>query len=95
MHLMKRKAPKVGPITLRNLPEPVSRALLKLTQERGISLNKAVIVLLLKALGLEPRKGRKVYTDLDFLAGTWSEEEAREFDEELALQRKIDPEMWK
>jgi hypothetical protein len=85
----------VGPITLRNLPEAVSRALLKRTQEKGISLNRAVIELLLKALDLEPRKRRRFYTDLDFLAGTWTEKEAREFDDELALQRKIDPEMWK
>lgn len=35
-----------------------------------------------------------VHRDLDHLAGTWSKEEADEFDEALAEQRRIDPELW-
>ena len=32
--------------------------------------------------------------DLDHLAGTWSPEEAREFEAALTEQRQIDPELW-
>jgi len=31
---------------------------------------------------------------LDALAGSWSSEEAREFDEALRQIRRIDPELW-
>ena len=34
------------------------------------------------------------YHDLDHLAGSWSEQEAAEFDRALAEQRRIDPELW-
>lgn len=36
----------------------------------------------------------ELHHDLDHLAGTWSDEEAAEFDAALAEQRKIDPELW-
>lgn len=35
----------------------------------------------------------QLHHDLDHLAGTWSDEEAAEFDAALAEQRKIDPEL--
>lgn len=34
------------------------------------------------------------HDDLDHLAGTWTDEEAAEFDAALAEQRKIDSELW-
>jgi hypothetical protein len=34
----------------------------------------------------------QLHHDLDHLAGTWSDEEAAEFDAALAEQRKIEPE---
>jgi len=37
----------------------------------------------------------ELHHDLDHLAGTWSDEEAAEFDAALAEQRKIDPELWR
>ena len=35
----------------------------------------------------------QLHHDLDHLAGTWSDEEAAEFDAALAEQRKIEPEL--
>lgn len=35
----------------------------------------------------------ELHGDLDHLAGTWTDEEAAEFDAALAEQRKIDPEL--
>lgn len=35
------------------------------------------------------------FRDLDFLAGTWTEADAAEFEEATADFRRIDPELWK
>jgi plasmid stability protein len=78
------------PITLRNLLEPLSRIIRQRAATEGISLNRAVIKVLEERLGHEA-----VHHDLDDLAGSWSEEEAREFDRALATQRAIDPDLWK
>lgn len=77
-------------ITLRNLPEPLARTIRQRAAAEGISLNRAVIKVLEERLRLEPQ-----HHDLDDLAGSWSEAEAREFDQALLEQRTIDPELWK
>ena len=46
-----------------------------------------------EALGLTSGPKMRQH-DLDHLAGTWSQEEADEFDAALAEQRRIDPELW-
>ena len=78
-------------ITLRNLPDSVTRIIRKKAATEGISLNRAVIKVLEERLGggAEP-----VHHDLDDLAGSWSKEEAQAFDRALAAQRTIDPEIW-
>jgi plasmid stability protein len=83
------KSPKA--ITLRNLPEPVARAVRERAAKYHVSLNKAVIQLLEEAMGASGPP----YHDLDHLAGSWSKEQADEFDRLLAEQRRIDPEDWK
>ena len=81
-------------ITLRNIPPDLATILEKEAKESATSLNKTVIRLLEKATGLLSRPGRHRYHDLDELAGSWTPEEAREFEAELADQRRIDPELW-
>jgi hypothetical protein len=39
------------------------------------------------------RPEKALYHDLDFLCGTWTKNEADEFDASLAHQRMIDPEL--
>jgi hypothetical protein len=81
-------------ITLRNLPGEVARVIKRRAADRRISLNRAVIELLEEALGL--RKSRvRLHGDLDVFAGTWTKEEADQFDRALADQRAVDPELWK
>jgi len=83
-------------VTLRNLPPQLGKVLEDLAAESGTSLNKTVTRLLLKATGLSIREPQATrFHDLDHLAGTWSREEADEFDQVLADQRGIDPELWK
>ena len=81
-------------ITLRNLPPALEQKLRKRAKQRGVSMNKAVIGVLEEAFGLA-KKPRTVYHDLDHLAGTWTKEEADEFDAALRKIRVIDPELWK
>lgn len=83
------------PITLRNLPEPVARAVREQAAKYQVSLNKAVIQLLEEAVGTSPKPRTRVYHDLDHLSGSWTEEEARAAEETLAEVRRIDPEMWR
>ncbi|MBD3322467.1 MAG: hypothetical protein GF350_15300 [Chitinivibrionales bacterium] len=42
-----------------------------------------------------PQKNIQEHHDLDYLAGTWSEKEKKEFDSTLKKMRTIDMEMWK
>jgi len=83
------------PVTLRNAPPDVERAIRRRARERGLSLNKAIITLLEEDAGTRKRPKRAVvYHDLDHLAGTWSVREASEFDVALDEQRRIDEELW-
>lgn len=47
----------------------------------------------LRGVSAKPNNARKT-NDLDALAGSWTKEEADAFDEHLADQRKIDPELF-
>jgi hypothetical protein len=84
-------------ITLRDLPPELKRAVEERAEREGLSLNRTVIRMLQEATGLGPSGKREVvrHHDLDHLAGTWTKEEADEFDRALAEQRQIDEEMWK
>lgn len=81
-------------ITVRNIPPELATILEREARASDTSLNKTVIRLLEKATGLVPRRDRRRYHDLDDLAGSWTPEEAREFESALADQRRIDPELW-
>jgi hypothetical protein len=78
-------------LTIRNLPTPVAEALEREKRRRGRSLNQTVIDLLGQSLGVQ--KGRS--NGLGRLAGTWDEDEMREFEHAVAPFERIDEELWK
>jgi hypothetical protein len=82
-------------ITLRGIPSDLAKAIEKRARARGQSLAKTVIELCAEGAGLRKRARAALHHDLDALAGTWTEEEAAEFEAALKEQRKIDPELWK
>jgi plasmid stability protein len=84
-------------ITIRSIPDAVKKTVQKEAAQKGVSLNKAIISLLERAVGTKApeKKKRALYNDLDHLAGLWSREEAAEFDKNLKAQRKVDAELWK
>ena len=81
-------------ITLRNIPPALARVLEAETRSTGTSLSRTVIRLLERVVGQGPSTPRR-HHDLDDLAGTWTEREARDFDQALAEQRRLDPELWR
>lgn len=82
-------------ITLRNLPDAVTRLIRRKAATEGISLNRAVIKVLEERFGVGAPLPEPRHHELDELAGSWSDEEAQAFDHALAAQRAIDPELWK
>ncbi len=83
-------------LTIRGVKDELHTALKVEAARRGLSVNKAVLALLQEKVGLSNGfQGKQpVFDDLDYLAGTWTEEEAAEFQNELTAQRSIDAEMW-
>jgi len=89
MKSMGKKSGQRRQYTIRDVPVEVDRALRKEAKESGKSLNDTAVEALRRATGIDaPQR----YHDLDFLIGTWVEDP--EFDQALADQRKIDPELW-
>jgi len=77
--------------TIRQIPAAVDKALRRKAKTEGKSLNEAAIDALRHGTGLtgEP----PTFHDLDSLAGTWVEDP--KFDQAIADQDRIDPELWK
>jgi len=80
------------------MPERLEKRIEAMANEEGASLAQTVIRLLLRATGLQEPGGAsgkgERRRELDALAGTWSAEEAAQFDRALAEQRRIDLEVW-
>jgi hypothetical protein len=79
-------------ITLRDLPDHVEKEIRKEAGRRGSSLNRVIISLLEKGLGISP--GGKKKRDLAALAGTLDESKLAAFREETSLFDNIDAENW-
>jgi len=76
-------------LTVRGVPEEVSRRLEALSKERGKSINATVLAILEEALGTEKRRERlQRYV-------TWNQDDLRQFEEALCEQRTIEVELWK
>lgn len=80
-------------ITLRQIPAAVERQLRTLARQKGTSLNKTIIGLLARAMGMAD--GTPKARELSDLAGTWSQEEAREFKENTRAFEQIDESIWR
>lgn len=82
-------------ITLRNLSPELAAKLRQKSQQTGMSLAKTVMTLLEERLGIGPARQRKDADDeLEALAGSWSRDQADDFDRTLAQQRTVDPDLW-
>lgn len=80
-------------LSVRNLPESVAKALNRERERRGQSLNQTIIRLLGQSLGVAPHSPRK--NGLAKVAGTWTSEEHRKFENHIRATEQIDPELWR
>lgn len=76
-------------ITVRGVPDEVSRRITVLSRTRGKSVNSTVLEILERAVDVVERRNR-----LERFA-TWNEEDLAEFDEALSAQRRIDEDIWR
>lgn len=79
-------------VTIRNIPPDVAEQLEQERRRRGESLNKTMISLLRKALGLLP--GEPYDNGLGRFAGGWDEAELVAFERDTAAFEQVDPELW-
>ena len=82
-------------MTLRGVDERCAEVLKERAKQEGTSLNTFMLRLLRESLGLEKKRRNVVYTDLDFLAGTWSDADVAEFAQATSVFEKVDEEMWR
>ena len=83
-------------MTIRGFDDRLERSLRALARERGISLNRAALLLMRRGAGLGPegRAANLVGTGLDRFIGVWSAEEEAELLEAVESLEQIDPELW-
>ena len=82
-------------ITIRGIGETTAKTLKERTKKEGISVNAVLLKTLKESLGLEKKKRMVVHTDLDHLAGTWSEKDFSEFQKKIADFETVDKKIWK
>lgn len=77
-------------LTVRNVPDELHEALTREKHRRGQSLNQTVIDLLRQRLVV----GTSRSNGLRRLAGRWTEDEFRQFEEATAPLERVDQELW-
>jgi hypothetical protein len=80
-------------ISLRGCDDELARAMKQASARKGQSINRLILETLRENL-LNPNGKRRRHDDLDHLAGTWTEEEARTFDLAVADFEKADEDLW-
>ena len=82
-------------ITIRGIDEITAKILKEKAKKEGTSVNAGLLNTLKESLWLGKKKRTVVYTDLDHLAGTWSEKDFSEFQKKIADFEAVDEKMWK
>lgn len=80
-------------MTIRQIPDSLEEKIKALASQSGLSINKTVLHLLNKSLGLSDTG--KVKRDVSALAGTWNKKDEKEFEKNMSVFNTIDEEVWK
>lgn len=80
-------------MTIRNISTELAAALEAEKRRRGLSLNRTVLSLMQETLGISDARGRS--NGLRSLAGSWNEDEFRQFEEAVAQFGEIDEGLWR
>ena len=76
-------------MTIRGVPDEVAGKLLRLSRERGRSVNTTVLEILHQAVGTDARRERLAHY------ATWTAEDVEKVEEAVASQRVIDGSLWR
>ena len=84
-------------LTVRGFDDDLAEAIRQLARRDGISLNQAALKLLRRGAGLPDGQGdgRNIGSALDDLFGSWTQQEADEFDRALEAFESVDESDWK
>jgi hypothetical protein len=83
-------------MSIRGIDEKAILRLKKQAEQEGSSLNSLVVRLLETVAGVRPTdKGPQRFDDLDALQGTWSAQDASEFESVIGDFAQVDPALWK
>ncbi len=83
-------------MSIRGLQPKVLARLKRQAEREGSSLNALVLRLVQGEESARAHgKTQRTYDDLDALAGTWSAQQARQFDLATAPFSEVDPALWK
>ena len=84
-------------ITIRDIPSEIEKVVRRESEKKGLSLNRAFISLLEKAVGINAKGGKikTLHHDLDCFSGIWTEEDEKIFKKSMDFQRKVDEDLWK
>lgn len=80
---------------LRGVPPEVMSFLKRQAKELNISVNVLILRLIEQGIGFGGKTKQVVHHDLDFLIGTWSPQESKEFNQSVKKFENLDKELWK
>jgi hypothetical protein len=80
---------------LRGVPPDVMTMLKVEAKKLKVSINSLILRLIEQGMGISQKPKKIKHHDLDFLIGTWSAKESKEFDGHVKIFEKIDDELWK
>lgn len=83
------------PITIHHLDDAATEWIGEQAARRGVDEETFVIQLIHRGMDVEQKQQHPPYHDLDALAGTWTEEEAAEFETATEGFRQVDPDLWR
>lgn len=79
---------------LRNISPQVMSMLKKEATQKKISINSLILQIIEQDLGIARPTKKAIFHDLDHLAGTWSNEDKKAFDDNIKPFENIDKELW-
>ena len=82
-------------MSIRGIDEETAKALKEKARREGTSVNAVLLKTLREVFGLEKPRRTAVHDDLDHLAGTWSEKDLLDFQDNVAAFENVDEDMWK
>ena len=82
-------------MSLRGIDDRIAGALKERARKEDTSVNTVTLRILKESLGLEKKKRSVLYDDIDHLAGTWSDQDAAEFERATAVFKAVDKDVWK